>query len=208
MSIDFLHPSDVVKKMKKTFLKIESYSADFQIITKDKKGTKATSGKAYFKKDGKINFTFSQPYGDKIISNGRKMWIYISSLNAVGVQNLDYKKNGKSIYSTGSYTGLINLFRRYHYRFESPDQPVKTQNGTFYILDLREKVTSGGFSTMKVYVHPETYLIHKIEAQTSSKKSLVLKLSNINTKNDLPDNLFYFKVEGNTKVVENPLTNF
>lgn len=207
-SIDFLHPSDVVNKMKKTFSKIDSYSANFQITTREKKGTKTTSGKAYFKKNGKINFTFSKPYGDKIISNGRKMWIYIRSLNAVGVQNLNYKKNGKSIYSASSYNGLINLFRRYHYRFETPDQPAKTSNGTYYVLALKEKVTSGGFSTMKVYVHPKTYLIHEIQAKSPSGKKLVLKLSNINTNAKLTDNLFSFKVEGNIKVVENPLTNF
>ncbi len=205
---DFTHPSDVVKRMKDAFAKVDSYSASFAIVSKDPKGTKTSKGMAYFKKHGKIHFAFSQPGGDKIISNGKKMWVYIQSLNAVGVQNLDYQKDGKSIYSATSYTGLINIFNRYHYRFDTPRQPVDTEKGRYYILALKEKVASGGFTDMKVYVDAGTYLIHRIEAQSAGGRSLVLELSNINLSTDIPDNHFIFRVEGNIKVVENPLTNF
>lgn len=202
---DFIHPSDVVSRMKKVFKEIKTYKAGFRIATKEGTKTSASAGSCYYKQGGKLNFTFSSPYGDKIISDGKKMWVYIASLRAVGIQNFE-KKTGNDITSANSYEGLVSLFRRYHYRFNSANQPVTENGRKYFTLKLKEKTTSGGYQDMLVFVDAQTYLIHKIEAESSTGKVVNLTLSNIELNTSLPESLFSFKVEGNMKVVENALT--
>ena len=206
LSFKFEHPSDIVKAMKKQFKVMKSYKADFKISVINKNRSKVSAGTAYFQSPGMINFTFSSPFGDKIISNGRTMWVYIKRMNAVGIQELDYKKKGKSIYETSSYDGLVALFRRYHYQFKDQNQPETIEGKKYYVLKLNEKTASGGFSDMLLYVDSETKLIDRIDAFSESGRKVTLKFTNIAMNPELKQSLFRFRVEGNIKTLENPLT--
>lgn len=204
---DFIHPSDVVKEMKSRFKSMKSYEGSFRIQIKDGKETRNSSGKAYYRSGGRLNFTFSQPYGDLIISDGQKMWVYIARLNAVGVQDLDTTdKKGRNIYETNSYSGLVNLFRRYHYRFDSPEQPRKIKGDRYFVLDLKEKVSSGGYEKITLYVDPEKYLIRELDAESPSGRTVNMQFSSIELNKELPESLFEYKVKNNVRIVENPLT--
>ncbi|MDH5719526.1 MAG: outer membrane lipoprotein carrier protein LolA [Spirochaetia bacterium] len=202
---DFLHPNDVVDKMKIHFKKIETYKAEFNIKSKEKNKLLVSKGLAYYKKGGYINFTFKNPSGDLIISNGKKMWVYIASLKAVGIQDLDVSSNSKNIYNAGSYEGLVNLFRRYHYRFDTPKQPVVKSKKKYFVLLLEEKEKSGGFETMLVYVDAKSYLISSIVASLPSGRQVTLEFDNIELNKEIPGNMFSYKLKPDDKVVENPL---
>jgi len=202
---EFIHPTDIVTKVKKTMKTVETYEADFRIITKTKKKTKTTRGRAYYKKPGKIHFAFREPSGDKIISNGKTMWIYIHKLKAVGIQELN-SVNSKGVASVATHRGIMSIFSRYHYNFDTTDQPRQFGSKSYFVLSLKEKVASGGFSTMKIYIGSKTNLIEKIEAENDHGKVVSLEFQNIRINTDLPGSLFYFKVEGNIKPVNNPLT--
>ena len=97
LNADFIHHSDIVRQVRKKFAEMETYKANFNIEVKEDKKTKTSHGTVYYKKGGKVNFTFKKPYGDQIISNGRKMWVYINKLNAVGVQSPAEKTQKTSI---------------------------------------------------------------------------------------------------------------
>jgi len=201
---DFVHSTDVVKKVKETFSTMETMSADFTIKSKEKNNTRITKGKVYYKKNGLVNFTFTQPTGDKIISNGKKLWIFMASLNAVAVQDLDPQK--ASLYETAGYNGLVNLFNRYHYSFDDTTQPKTRGKSNYYVFKLREKVSTGGFSEMLLYVDAETFLISGLETIGDNKK-IEIAFENVILDQNLPGSLFQYTVEGNTRVVENPLTS-
>ena len=203
---DFVHPLDIVKEMKAKFKSMKSYQAEFKIVVKSKKGSKISSGTAYYKEGGLLNFTFSKPSGDTIISNGKQMWVYISKLKTVGIQDLKYKKAGKSIYNTASYDGLVSLFTRYHYKFEGDSQPRDFNGQNFYILKLKEKEASGGFSKLILYVDANSKLIHRIEAQSESGRNLLLQFSSIQMNENISSSKFRFKVESYMKSIRNPLT--
>jgi outer membrane lipoprotein-sorting protein len=204
----FVHPTDVVKKIKNQFSTLESYQAEFSIVSERKEKKKYTKGMIYYKKDGKdnkVNFSFSNPANDVIISNGKKMWVYISKLNAVTVQDLS-NKNAENVSDSITEEGIISLFSRYHYSFDTASQPLKTKNGDFYVLSLKEKVASGGFTEMKIYVDIDTYFINKIEAESPGSKKMTLTLSNVQRNIELSKNLFQFTIKDSMKVVENALT--
>jgi outer membrane lipoprotein-sorting protein len=202
----FVHPTDVVKKVKDNFNKLNSYQAEFTILTERKDQKKYTKGTAYFKKGGKVNFSFTSPVNDVIVSNGKKMWVYIKRLNAVAVQDLKSQDADKGITGAFSDAGVITLFNRYHYSFDSVEQPVLVNKTLYYKLNLKEKVATGGFSEMKVYVDAETFFITKIEANAPAGKKVTLTLSNVEYDVELPNSLFQFNIEDNMKVVENALT--
>ena len=151
----------------------------------------------------KLTLLFQKPTGDVIISNGKKMWVYIKKINAVGIQNL---KNDSNLYNSASYEGLVSLFQRYHYRFKTTQQPQNINGKNYYVLLLEEKVNSGGFSSMDIYIDAETFVIHKMTAYSSIGSIVELEFNSIKLNEDLPNSLFTYRIEGNVKVVENPLT--
>jgi len=201
----FVHPTDVVRKVKDNFNKLNSYQADFTIVTERKDQKKYTRGVAYYKKSGRVNFSFTNPSEDVIISNGKKMWVYIKRLNAVNVQDLKGSDSG-GLTGTFSDAGVITLFNRYHYSFDAVEQPVTVNKVRYYKLNLKEKVASGGFAEMKVFIDAETYFITKIEAESPASKKVTLTLSNVQYNAELPNSLFQFNIEDNMKVLENALT--
>lgn len=203
-SQDFIHPTDVVKKTKERFKEMETYQAEFQIVTEQNKKKTYSAGTAYYKKGGMVNFSFQTPRPDMIISNGKKLWVYMSDLRAVGIQDLNASDG--AIYNSNSYEGLVTLFSRYHYSFDSPAQPVELSGSKYYVLKLKEKVASGSFTEMQVYIDSETYLIYKMVAQSPMGKTLTLIFKEIVLDEELPNSLFQYTVEGNVRVVENPLT--
>ncbi len=199
-----MHHSDVVRNVKKKFAGITTYKARFVMRIIDGNKNKLSSGTVYYKQAGKVNFSFNNPNGDRIISNGSKMWVYIRRLNAVGVQTLN--SNQSNIYNSGNYEGLVRLFRRYHYRFDKAEQPRYVLGASHYVLALDEKVDSGGFSNITLYIDATEKLIKKMVAVSRSGRRVELEFKNIQLGVELPNRLFTYKVEGNIKIVENPLT--
>lgn len=203
----FVHPSDVARSMQAKFKALKGYQADFSLSIKDLGKTRVSSGVATYGEGGKLNFTFSQPAGDIIVSNGQMLYVYVARLRAVGKQPLKSKdKDGKSLYGAGTAEGLSNLFRRYHYRFDKPEQPRETEGGKFFILELKEKEITGGYDKITLFVEPETYLIRKMHASSPSGRSVELAFSNIRLNPAIDSKLFQFKEPDNAKIVDNPLT--
>lgn len=203
----FVHPSDVARTMQSKFKSLKAYQADFSLSIKDLNKTRVSSGVATYGEGGKLNFTFSQPAGDLIVSNGQTLFVYVSRLKAVGKQPLKTKdKDGKSLYSAGTAEGLSNLFRRYHYRFDKPEQPREVEGGKYFILDLKEKEITGGYDKITLFVQPETYLIQKMRASSPSGRTVELTFSNIKLNPQIDAKVFQFKEPDNVKIVDNPLT--
>jgi outer membrane lipoprotein carrier protein len=203
----FTHPSDVARAMQAKFKSLKAYQADFSLSIKDMNKTRVSTGLATYGEGGKLNFTFSQPSGDLIISNGQMLYVYVARLRAVGKQPLKTKdKDGKAIFNAGTSEGLSNLFRRYHYRFDRPEQPREAEGGKYYILDLKEKEITGGYDKITLFVDPESYLIQKMRASSPSGRTVELRFSNIRLNPTLDPKVFQFKEPDNVKIVDNPLT--
>jgi len=202
-------PSEVVKKIKKTYAEINSYTANFKINTVRNKKTKNMSGTSYYKNPGKIKYSFNNPAGDEIVSDGKTLWIYINRLGAVGKQDLtlDKKDSSGSIFQTSSAKGLDRLFRKYHYKFNSINQPQKdeTDGKQYFVLALDQRVKIGGFEKMLLYVDSEEYLIRKTVAVDARGKETTIIFSNYNLNPELEDGIFNYHISGNAKIVNNPL---
>ncbi|MCZ8341877.1 MAG: outer membrane lipoprotein carrier protein LolA [Leptospira sp.] len=204
-------PSEVVKKIKKNFSDINSYSADFQIKTVENKKEKSMKGKCFYKRPGKIRYDFSDPEGDEIVSDGKTLYIFIKKLGAVGKQDLSMDKKNSSgpIFTTNSPDGLNRLFRKYHYKFDSIEQPRSLGEGStkYFVLDLDQREKIGGFEKMKLFVDSESYLIKRAVAMDGRGKETTISFLNINFSEDIQDGVFNFHMSGNAKIVNNPLVS-
>ena len=204
---NFVHPSDIVKSMQAKFKTLKTYQADFSLDIKENNKTRVSRGVASYSEGAKLNFTFTQPYGDIIVSNGEKLFVYVARLNAVGRQSLKTRdKSGKSLLSAGSSEGLTNLFKRYHYKFDKPEQPREIEGQKYFVLDLKEKEISGGYDKILLFVDAQSFIIKKMKASSPSGRQVELQFSNIRENPPLDNKLFQFKEPDNAKTVDNPLT--
>jgi len=199
---DFTTVSDIVDNIKKNFGKMESYQANFTIVS-DKGGrTSHQAGTIKYKAHNKLCIEFSQPVGQKIVSNGKTMWIYIPSMNVVAEQDLN---SDSGIFTSGSKSGLRWLFSKYHYRFASKEQPETQDDGTKrYTLILKQKESRSGFRKMKLWV-TERYFIIRAQGETSTGKKVDIAFSDLKTNISLPNGLFKFDVPSRARVIKNPM---
>ncbi len=199
---DFTTVSDIVDNIKKNFGKMESYQANFTIVS-DKGGkTNQQTGVIKYKAHNKLRIEFNQPYGQKIVSNGKMMWIYIPSMNVVAEQDLNSESG---IFTSGSKSGLNWLFSKYHYRFASKDQPETQDDGTRrYTLILKQKESRSGYRKMKLWV-TERYFIIRAQGETSTGKKVDIAFSDLRTNVNLPNGIFKFDIPSRARVIKNPM---
>lgn len=200
--------AEVARAVQKAFDSAEQFSASFRITTKDGGRVKNMSGRVYYQKPGKIRYEFSQPTGNLIVSDGRTMWFYIRRLNAVGKQELTLKKKNASnrdIFTADPTSGLKRLFRKYHYRFDVPEQPRKFNDGTFFVLDMEQREKIGGYEQIRLFVDSENYMVRRAEASDGYGKRTSISFSDVNTERKLEGKLFQYQPDEGVRVVLNPL---
>lgn len=199
---DFVTVSDVVNSIKKNYSGLGSYQANFTILS-DKGGKKNTqTGILRFKSADKLLMEFMQPSRQKIVSDGKMMWIYIPSMNVVAEQDL---MSDSGLFTSGSEAGLNRLFSKYHYRFASKNEPETMTDGSkMYTLVLKQKESRGGYKTINLWIS-ENYFIQKAEGYTSSGKKVEISLTDIKTNVDLPNGIFKFDIPATARVIKNPM---
>jgi outer membrane lipoprotein-sorting protein len=199
---DFVTVSDIVNNTKKNYSQLNSYQANFSIIS-EKGGKRINqSGLLRFKATDKLLMDFSQPSRQKIVSDGKMMWVYIPSLNVVAEQDL---LSDSGLFAAGSEAGLNRLFSKYHYRFASKDEPETMKDGSkMYTLVLKQKESRGGYKTINLWIS-ENFFIQKAEGFTSSGKKVEITLSDIKTNVDLPNGIFKFDIPATARVIKNPM---
>lgn len=200
---EFITVSDIVKKIKQRFAKIDSYQAKFRIVSEKLGKKNHQSGTIKYRSSDKLLVEFLQPYGQKIVSDGKMLWIYIPSMNVVAEQDLDSDSN--SIFSSGTGSGLKRLFSKYHYRFASKEQPESQPDGTKkYTIFLKQKESRSGFRTLKLWIS-EDFIIAKAYGETSSGKKVEIRFDDIRTDVNLPLGIFRFDIPPRARVIKNPM---
>jgi len=199
---DFITVGDVVRQIRATYSKLESYQANF-VIESERHGRKTVQrGVIRFKNSDRLVLDFTQPANQKIVSNGKMMWIYIPSMNVVAEQDL---KSDSGLFAAGSQIGLNRLFSKYHYRFASKEQPVTMKDGSkMYTLELKQKESRSGYREINLLVN-ENYFITRAEGITSTGKKVSITLTDFRTDVDLPSSLFKFDIPARARVLKNPM---
>ena len=199
---DFITVGDIVKEIRAAYGDLESYQANFTIES-ERYGKKSVQrGIIRFKNSDRIVMDFYQPSNQKIVSNGKMMWIYIPSLNVVAEQDL---KSDAGLFSSGSESGLKSLFSKYHYRFASKEQPETMKDGSKrYTLELKQKESRSGYREINLQVN-EDYFITRAEGVTSTGKKVSILPTDIKKNLELPESIFKLDVPARARVLKNPM---
>lgn len=200
---EFTTVSDIVKKVKSRFGEIDSYGAKFVIIIEYQGKKTIQTGYVKSKNPNFLAVDFYNPRGQKIVSNGKQMWIYIPRLNVVAEQDL--KDDRGTVFNSGTKSGLQRLFSKYHYKFASKTQPETEKNGKkYYTLFLKQKESRSGYRTIKLWIN-EDFMIEKASGVTSSNKKVTIQFSNIDTSKKYQKGIFKFDIPSNARVIKNPM---
>ncbi len=200
----------VARNVIKKFKGIKTYTAGFRIQTKDGRRIRNMRGSFYYQKPGKVRFSFSQPSGNLIVSDGKTMWVYIRRLNAVGKQDLTLKKkneSGRPIFVGTPGPGLARLFRKYHYRFDSPEQPRVVDGAKVFVLDMEQREKIGGYENIKLFIDASSYLVRKAVASDGYGKTTTMTFIKPALDRQLDGTRFQYKPGRGVRVVNNPLVN-
>lgn len=80
-----------IEKLNSFVKSTRSARADFTqtVLAKRGSATQQASGTMEFSRPGKFRWTYSKPYAQSIVGDGKKLWIYDTELNQVSVKPLD-----------------------------------------------------------------------------------------------------------------------
>ncbi len=194
--------NDVKKLMSDSFTNIKDYTADFLW----KNGNALYSGKITYKKANKILLEFNEPKGQKIVSNGNYLSIYIPSLKVVVQQSLS--ENTESALLAGTTeAGLARLFDEYSFSFYDSSSLQSFSGAQAYHMKLVQMSPKVGFKTMDIWVS-EKGLILQSNGVSPNGVSVSLTFKNIHTNTEQPDYIFDFEIPPDAQIIRNILVPF
>ncbi len=134
---------------------------------------------------GKIHVKFSSPAGKTIVSNGKSLWIYSSSSNICGVQDLAGGGSGGIAALTSGYFAIVTA-----------------QGPGGYTIKLKNNERS--FNEIILMVD-STFFLKKAIIKSKDGGTYNFSLSNISTSAAVIPSIFDFNVPSSAQVVKNPL---
>jgi len=89
-TLDVAGPSSGGNNLERFFREVNTFSASFKQVVLDASQTpvQESSGRLWIKRPGKFRWDYQAPYEQKIISDGKHLWIYDVELKQVSHQNL------------------------------------------------------------------------------------------------------------------------
>lgn len=128
--------------LERFFSKVRTYQADFSQVVLDAEGNviQESSGKLWIKRPQKFRWEYKAPYKQKIIGDGKKVWIYDPELLQVSVRAYDKNINQTPAVLLASNKKLSDSF-------------IVTKLGAkknITWLGLKPKGSQGSFSEIRI----------------------------------------------------------
>jgi len=194
-------PWPILDRASATYQTITSLSAEFvQIITNPMIGTPDTTrGRLYQMRPSRFAMRFTAPKGDRIVADGRFLWLYTPSTTPGQVIRSRIPEYG----TTGP--NLIGQFveqprERYTAQYVRADSlpdasPVD-------VIRLVPKGHEQPYSEAKIWVGREDGLVHRVEIVESSGQERTVMLRNIKVNRGVPGRELTFSPPSGVRVVD------
>jgi outer membrane lipoprotein-sorting protein len=161
------------------------------------------SGIFIYAHPGKMYIKFTDPPGKLIVTNGKKLWVYDSTTDVCGVQELeteeikpdkdDTEKQTKAI-KPKLMGGISRFFKTYEARMsENSSQPV---------IELSNE--SKKYSDIKFILNPD-FMLSSAVFKDKEGDGFMIKLSDVKIGEKITPGVFNFKAPDNAQIVKNPL---
>jgi outer membrane lipoprotein carrier protein len=186
--------SKIIKEVQKKYEQIGNLSADFSQIESFKLtgSENETSGKIYVKNGIKFRL---ETEDQTVVTDGKTVWTYSTMNNQVLI---DRVKEGE-----GSLLPRDLLFKYPRDYYATLLEETKIGNEKYYCIKLDPKEGVQGYiKTMKMWIHPKSYIISKIEYTDFNTNVSTFEIRKADITTVLPDSLFIFEPGSDMQVVD------
>jgi outer membrane lipoprotein carrier protein len=193
-------PWPVLDRASAAYQRARTFAADFvQVVANPMVGEPDTThGRLYQQRPNRFAMRFTQPRGDRIVADGRWLWLYTPSTTPGQVIRSRIPENG----TTGP--NLIGQFverprERYRARYVRADS---SGTGWMDVIALTPRDSSLPYSGAVVWVRRGDGLVHRLEITESGGQLRVVILSNLEENAAVAAREFRFTPPASVQVVE------
>jgi outer membrane lipoprotein carrier protein len=165
-------------------------------------GTKAESrGELQQRRPSRFSVKFEEPAGDRIVSDGQYVWVYLPSTNPGQVIRA----------KLGADVGAPDFAAQF---LESPRKSYTVSGGAAATIDgtathsvvLAPKQASSPFQKVTLWVNDSDALLHRVETVDQSGVTRVITVTRFTRNGPVDPGAFVFKVPAGVKVYDGPST--
>lgn len=190
----------VMDRAARQYTDMRSMRADFtQTITNPLTGTKATSRGVIVRKDPNLlSITFSNPKGDRIVSDGTSLWVYLPSSAPGQVMKMSA--------SGGGSMGMVDPGGLFLSSPSSRFTISSSGSGSIggrraSILSLVPKGANSPFSRARVWIDAADYSVRQFEVVDANGLTRLVTISNVRANVSVGTGEFRFIPPRNTRVI-------
>ena len=194
-------PAAVMDRAVKRYTEMSSMSADFrQTITNPLTGTTAVSRGVLLRKDPNLlSITFSDPKGDRVVSDGSALWLYLPSSAPGQVIKMAAQEGGSMGMIDPGGLFLSSPSSRYTI---SGGESENIGGRRTTLVNLVPKRSNNAFSRAKVWVDAADYSIRQFEIVDANGLTRRVAISNVKSNVTIPASRFRFVAPKGVRVVD------
>jgi outer membrane lipoprotein carrier protein len=185
---------EVIQKVEKHY-SVSGFTADFSQTSSIKamEITDSASGRAFFKRSGKMRWEYETPDRQIIITDAKTLWVFRPEDNQVMIGKApSFFKGGKGF----SFLSDMKVIRQ---KFDMVLEK-ETEKG-FFVLKLLPREKTYDIVEIFLWISRNTFDVVKILTYNSYGDETRIVFNNIQLKEKLDDSLFTFKVPKGTEVL-------
>jgi outer membrane lipoprotein carrier protein len=191
----------VIKRAQSAWSRIRTLRATFeQTITNPITGSSlASRGEMQQRKPNKLAIAFSDPAGDRIVADGKHVWVFLQSATPGQVVKLSNTDVGAA--STDLIGQFLNTPRS---KYDATDAGADNVAGraTRALILVAKPGSSAPFLRAKVWVDSADALIRQFESTDANGISRKVRLVTLSPNATVQDKAFTFKVPKGVRVIE------
>ena len=194
-------PDAVIKRAVAAWAKVKTLRATFeQEITNPITGSKMVSrGELQQRKPSRLAITFTEPVGDRIVADGKNVWVFLPSATPGQVLKMTNAQAG------ASNTDLIGQFLTTpRSRYDAVDAGIDTigkRAARALVLTARPGA-SLPFIRAKVWVDAKDSLIRQFESTDQNGLTRRVRLLTLSPNATVKSSAFVFTVPAGTRIIE------
>jgi outer membrane lipoprotein carrier protein len=185
---------EVVKKVEKHY-SVSGFTANFSQTSSIQamEITDSASGRAFFKRSGKMRWEYETPDRQIIITDGKTLWVFRPEDNQVMIGK------APSFFEGGKGFSFLSDMKVIREKF-SMTLEKETEEG-FFVLKLLPKEKAYDIVEIHLWISKNTFDVVRILTFNSYGDETRIVFSNIQLKQDLDDSLFSFKISEGMEVL-------
>jgi len=194
-------PEAIMERAVKAYADLRSVRAEFrQSITNPITGSNLVSRGVLLRKDpASISINFTSPSGDRIVSDGESLWLYLpSSAPGQVIRTSAKSNNALAMVDPG---GVFLSSPATHYRM-SNGGTATIAGRKMNVVNLVPKKSNGMFSQAKVWVDAATNLIRQFEIVDANGLKRVVTITSIQPNARVNASDFRFTPPKNVRILD------